>query len=165
MTPPYGCYEYLSPNPTATMALGQCLGTRLQACDIVALHGDLGTGKTVLTQGVGRGLGITGRIVSPTFVLANEYVTPAGLRLRHVDCYRLPTGNTRSEAANLGLDEWLADDQCVLVIEWADRIPALLPTERLTLTLHHGHIPEERRIHIRATGARYVTLLADLNLV
>ncbi len=159
MSPKTTCHEWISTSPADTMAWGKCLGKQLQAGDVVALYGDLGTGKTALTQGLGSGLGVAGPVVSPTFVLANEYRTASGLYLRHVDCYRLPAANTLLEVENLGLDEWLADMQCVLVIEWADRIQELLPTERITLLLQHGNAPECREIQFWASGSRYVELL------
>lgn len=153
------CHEWVSTSPAATRALGQRLGEQLQAGDILALHGDLGAGKTVLTQGLGLGLGVEDRIVSPTFILANEYMTPSGLCLRHIDCYRLSADHTGLEVAHLGFGEWIEDLQGVLVIEWADRIPELLPREHMVLALHHGDTPESRIIRIRASGSRYVSLL------
>ncbi len=153
--------EWVSTGPAATQTLGQHLGERLRAGDVLALQGDLGTGKTTLIQGLGRGLRIEERIVSPTFVLVNEYMTPAGLCLRHADCYRLSVANTGMEVAHLGFDEWLADRQGILVVEWADRIPELLPRDLLVLALHHGDNPESRVIRLQAAGTRYVGLLQE----
>ncbi len=81
-------------NADVTRALGRLLGTVLKAGDVVALTGELGAGKTCLTQGIAEGLGISGeyRITSTTFTLVNEY--PGRLTLYHVDVYRLPGRRT-----------------------------------------------------------------------
>jgi tRNA threonylcarbamoyladenosine biosynthesis protein TsaE len=112
----------------------------------VALSGELGAGKTTLTQGIAVGLGIAARVTSPTFTLVNQY--PPGARrllLVHIDTYRLGSDSASplAEAAELGLDEIFADaplpdshsDGAVVVIEWAERIAELLPADTLYITL------------------------------
>ena len=142
---PYTLTVYLAV-PAATHAFGQQLGATIPAGQIVALTGDLGAGKTTLAQGIAAGLGITGRVTSPTFTLINQYNPGTrNLLLVHIDTYRLGEGATsaEAEAANLGLDEIFADaaqpdshsNGAVVVIEWAERIADLLPANTLYITL------------------------------
>ncbi|MBI4635907.1 MAG: tRNA (adenosine(37)-N6)-threonylcarbamoyltransferase complex ATPase subunit type 1 TsaE [Candidatus Rokubacteria bacterium] len=121
----------VSSSAEETAAAGERLGKTLGPGAVVALTGELGAGKTCFIQGVARGLGVTARATSPTFVLVNEY--RGRLPVHHVDAYR-----TRSlaELQDLGLDE-LFDGDGVTLVEWADRLLALLPA---------------RTIHVRITG-------------
>lgn len=146
-----------------TQRLGAALGRLLRADAIVTLAGDLGAGKTTFVQGLGMGLGVTATITSPTFVLINRYRTADGRRLEHADCYRL--ANAPLEMWDAGLsDLFLSDD--VVVVEWADRIPGLLPPEHLEITIDHGD-GDRRRFTLKAHGPRYAEILrqlqADLN--
>jgi tRNA threonylcarbamoyladenosine biosynthesis protein TsaE len=105
-----------------TRALGQSLAAELAPDGVLLLSGDLGAGKTVLTQGLAEGLGIDPREVqSPTFTLIREHEGPGG-RLIHVDLYRLDPGET----AALGIEELLAGPG-VKVVEWAERLPFEVP--------------------------------------
>ena len=104
-------------SPAETQALGRCLARVLRAGDIVGLEGDLGTGKTVLVQGLAAGLGVTGRVHSPTFVLHHRY--PGPVPLEHYDLYRLG----KSDWRDAGLDDPAPGS--ITVIEWADRGAAL----------------------------------------
>ncbi|HIQ04292.1 MAG TPA: tRNA (adenosine(37)-N6)-threonylcarbamoyltransferase complex ATPase subunit type 1 TsaE [Anaerolineae bacterium] len=139
-----------------TQVVGAVLGRLLQAGDILAVVGDLGTGKTCLTQGIGRGMGITRPITSPTFTLINEYYPPPPAPpLFHVDLYRLQDAST--EAVDIGLLE-LLDEAGVCVIEWADRARGLLPPSHLWIELQWQQ-DETRRIQFTAYGVRYHDLL------
>ncbi|HSN78710.1 MAG TPA: tRNA (adenosine(37)-N6)-threonylcarbamoyltransferase complex ATPase subunit type 1 TsaE [Anaerolineae bacterium] len=115
-----------------TEALGAALGRLLQPGDVLALVGDLGAGKTCLARGVARGLGIDEPVTSPTFILVAEYSSAAGFPLYHADCYRLE--QAAAEAQAIGLDELLLDDG-VAIVEWAERIEAMLPTDHLRITI------------------------------
>src|SRR5436853_1049828 len=108
-------------SPEETDAAGARLGETLGPGDVVALTGELGAGKTCFTQGLARGLGVTGRTVSPTFVLVNEY--RGRVPVHHVDAYR--TGSL-TELLDLGIEELLSGDG-VTVVEWADKLLPLLP--------------------------------------
>lgn len=144
---------WVSSGPTCTQTWGQRLGACLQPGDLLALHGDLGAGKTTLVQGIARGMGITARVASPTFVLVSEYATPDGGLLRHLDCYRLPMAEARRQAIHLGLLDWLQDADSVLIIEWAERIAPLLPCTHLEVRL--GPVPaepEHRQVSFQARG-------------
>jgi tRNA threonylcarbamoyladenosine biosynthesis protein TsaE len=141
-----------------TQQLGAQLGALLEGDAIVTLTGDLGAGKTTFTQGLGAGLGVKGAITSPTFVLINRYRCADGRALQHADCYRL--ANAPLEMWDAGLsDLFLSDD--VVVVEWADRIPGLLPSEYLDVLFEHGD-GDHRRIILTARGARYAALLREL---
>lgn len=142
-----------------TEALGNRLGDRLEPGDVLALVGDLGAGKTCLTRGIARGLGITEPVTSPTFILIAEYATPRGFRLYHADCYRLGDA-ALAEAADIGLED-LLDGAGVCVVEWAERIAGLLPPDHLRIDLAAPG-PNTRRLHFRATGPRAARLLQSL---
>jgi len=128
--------------PEETEAAGARLAAQLGPGDVVALTGELGSGKTCFIQGLARGLGVAGRATSPTFVLINEY--RGRLPVYHVDAYR-----TRSlaELQDLGLEE-LFDGEGVTVVEWADRLEPLLPARAVRVHLE-GVGDEPRRITIR----------------
>lgn len=117
------------PDEQATRALGQRLGSAARAGDVVALHGELGAGKTTLVHGLAAALAIAGPVPSPTFVLVREY--EGRLRLWHVDAYRLADSD---EALAIGLDECLPGDG-VTCVEWAERIADLLPASTLSVSL------------------------------
>lgn len=120
-----------------TRALGASLARQLAPAGVLLLDGDLGAGKTVLAQGIARGLGINEREVqSPTYTLIREHLGERG-RLIHVDLYRLDG----EQVLGLGLDELLAE-QAVKVIEWADRLPFVVPG---ALRLELVRLPDGRR--------------------
>jgi tRNA threonylcarbamoyladenosine biosynthesis protein TsaE len=144
-----------SGSPERTRALGRALGRAARPGTVLALVGELGAGKTLLTKGVADGLGVTSVVNSPTFVLMNEH--PGRLRLYHIDAYRL---EDPIEAVEAGLlDERQADG--VTVIEWADRLDGWLPTERLDLALAFGGDSERRAISWRAHGSAHEALAAE----
>jgi len=114
-----------------TLELGFLLGTLLQEGDVVALGGELGSGKTWFTKGIARGLGVSPETVvtSPSFALVNEY--PGRVTLFHMDIYRL---ENLTELFSAGIEEYLHGGG-VAVLEWADRWPEILPEEALTVKL------------------------------
>ena len=129
-----------------TRALGEELGREvLQAGDVVVLTGELGTGKTALAQGVGRGLGVDGPVVSPTFTLVREY--EGRVRLCHVDFYRL---ERMQEIHELGIEEQL--EESVTLIEWGEVAATALPTGRLDVRITAGAGPDERIIELVPLG-------------
>ena len=131
-----------------TQAFGEKLGRALRAGDVVALHGELGTGKTTLIQGLARGLGLGADAVkSPTFVLMREY--PGAVPLIHIDGYRLEGAPS---VAWLDLD-LMFSPQKITVIEWAERFEGLLPEDAVALHLAHVSA-NRRRITVSGTGLR-----------
>lgn len=124
-----------------TKKLGEKIANRLivrglqQKAKILALSGDLGSGKTTFVQGFARGLGIAGRIISPTFILMRKYSIklqnskiPKLQYFYHVDLYRLEN-EVEKEAVNLGLTDIWGRDENVVVIEWAEKIKNLIPPQ------------------------------------
>ncbi|MEM6452325.1 MAG: tRNA (adenosine(37)-N6)-threonylcarbamoyltransferase complex ATPase subunit type 1 TsaE [Cyanobacteria bacterium P01_D01_bin.105] len=135
------------PNIQATQALGRSLGEQLPAGSVLLLKGDLGTGKTTLVQGLGKGLGISD-IDSPTFTLINEY-TSGRLPLYHIDLYRL----SETEADAMHLETYWEGEEVepgIVAIEWSERLK-YLPPEPIELAL--SYLPEGRRADLRAPMA------------
>jgi tRNA threonylcarbamoyladenosine biosynthesis protein TsaE len=151
--------EFASRNPEQTRRLGARLGALLRGGDVVCLEGPLGSGKTCLAQGVGRGWGVGQTLTSPTFVLVREYARPDGtLRLYHVDFYRISGAD---EALGLGIDELLGDEHAVFIIEWAERARSLIPPDHLWVQLDFAdHADQSRRaLYFLAQGDRHTELL------
>ena len=126
-------------NEEETSKFGFELGQNLQKGDLVALIGDLGTGKTALTKAIARGMGIAETITSPTFTIVQEY-TSGRLPLYHFDVYRI---SDPEEMFELGYEEYFFGDG-VCVIEWADLIEELLPEEAKIIRLEYGNSESER---------------------
>jgi tRNA threonylcarbamoyladenosine biosynthesis protein TsaE len=127
--------------------LGQKLSTHLRAGDLVLVNGPLGAGKTVLAQGVGAGLGITG-ITSPTFVISR--VHKAAVPFIHVDAYRL----VDSDNPNLYLDDLDLDIAgSITLIEWGGAESARLSQDRLEISIDRSD--EARKVKIKAVGTRW----------
>jgi len=131
-----------------TRAVGRALGERAQPGTVIALEGDLGAGKTVLAKGIGDGLAVATRVTSPTFILLASH-GGGRLPLWHADLYRL---GDASEIEQLGLDEILEGDG-VVVVEWAERFPEILPTDHLRVKLDGDG--DERTLVLEATGPRH----------
>ena len=127
-----------------TIALGERLAASLPPGTVVALSGDLGAGKTALTKGIARGLGVEDTITSPTFTLVNEHAARDGRRLYHVDLYRL---DRPQQAVEIGIEEELAPDGWT-IIEWAEKLGDVLPAD--AARIHIEIVGEnERKITIR----------------
>lgn len=148
--------EITSRTPQETEQIGSFLGSMLAKGDIIALSGELGTGKTTLVRGLARGIGLEeGEVASPSFTLVNEYEGP--LRLFHIDLYRL-----EDEKELLGIDyEEYIKGEGVVVIEWADRIPRAVPRDALWITLRYLGA-ECRQIVLQAQGDRYKAMIEEL---
>jgi tRNA threonylcarbamoyladenosine biosynthesis protein TsaE len=150
-------YTFLSNSPAATSGLGKKVGERLKDGSIVALIGELGCGKTLLTRGICAGLGVPVRQVnSPTFVLVNEY--QGRLPVFHMDLYRL---GEIAEGLEIGLLDYLGRESGVIVVEWAEKILSLLPDDHLKVQFHILSA-RKRRIVLSATGHRFSSLLRGL---
>ena len=140
----------------ATHALGKSIGRSCEGGEVIALIGQLGTGKTCLVRGVAVGLGVSQEsVASPTFALIHEY--RGRVPVCHVDLYRLE----KHEAEHgLGLEEY-TEPPSVTLIEWADKAPAVLPRNHLKIVLEH--LGGDRRcIALHAQGARYEALVARI---
>lgn len=140
-----------------TINIGKSIAKNLKADDVICLFGDLGSGKTVLTKGIGQGLGIrSASINSPSFVLIRQY-TQSRLPLYHFDLYRL---KEPSDIMYLAYEEYL-DAGGVVVIEWADRLRNLMPQEFLKIELSIRY-DTQRLLEFSAFGRRYKELLRSL---
>lgn len=150
-------------NATETQRLARILAKELRPAArarVIALQGELGAGKTTFAQGFARALGVTERVVSPTFVIMKTY----GLRPRvkdknkrikddnkifrrlvHIDCYRL---RSSKDILHLGFKEILKDKDAIILIEWTDRIKKILTRDTIWITLTHGVKPHQRIIAI-----------------
>jgi tRNA threonylcarbamoyladenosine biosynthesis protein TsaE len=146
--------QVVSRSSVETEVLGEEVGRLLEAGDIVCLYGELGSGKTVLTKGMARGLGVTSErtVRSPSFVFMHRY--RGRVPMYHADLYRL---DGPADLEDIGLREFLGGDG-VAVIEWADKLDASLPAERLDITLAH-QTEETRLVTITPRGPRYHHLL------
>lgn len=147
--------EFISRSSEQTRRAGMRLGELLQPGDVICLIGDLGAGKTTLVQGISAGWGSLDSVSSPTFVLVNVYRRPEGQRLFHLDGYRL---SGPAEAEDLDLDVMIENGP--LLIEWADRIEAVLPTSRLWIKMQYID-NEQRDLLITAHGLRYEQMLHE----
>ena len=136
--------EVVSSSPEATEALGEDLARRLKPGAVVALRGGLGSGKTCLTKGLARGLGIAEEVTSPTYTIISEY--PGVLPLYHIDAWRL-SGDEDFE--NTGALELLGG-RGVAVIEWRERVNASLQTDAITVEIEITG-PSERVIRLDFT--------------
>jgi tRNA threonylcarbamoyladenosine biosynthesis protein TsaE len=136
-----------SRTPEETAQAGEALGRTLQEGDVVALYGELGSGKTCFVQGLVRGLGVSAPATSPTFVLVNEY--RGRLPVHHVDAYR--TGSL-TELMDIGLLDLMGGDG-VTVLEWADRAEPLLPARTIRVRIE-GVGDEPRVIGLQIEGER-----------
>lgn len=134
----------LSDSPSRTQEIGRQIGELLAPGTCVALTGQLGAGKTEMVKGIAAGAGVAGDVVvnSPTYVIVNEY--PGRVYIHHIDAYRL---GGAEELEAIGIDEMLAGEGAVL-IEWADRVPEVLPPDCLYISIEHTG-GDERHITMR----------------
>jgi tRNA threonylcarbamoyladenosine biosynthesis protein TsaE len=148
----------VSRSARATHALGRRLGALLQPGDVVALVGDLGAGKTQLVRGACDGARVPAEEVSsPSFAIVATY--HGRIPVHHADLYRI---GDEDELYGTGFGD-LVGGEGALLVEWADRIPAALPEEKLTLTLaHHPRDPDVRRIEVEGVGERHAQLAREL---
>lgn len=122
-------FRFTARSPEETIALGERIGERLRAGDIIAYFGGLGAGKTTLTRGISMGLGLGDEVTSPTFALVNEYrKKDTKLPLIHFDMYRISGG----ELETTGFYDYLEED-CVIAVEWSENIEEELPEGALRI--------------------------------
>jgi tRNA threonylcarbamoyladenosine biosynthesis protein TsaE len=144
--------ERVVAGPEAMRAFGADLAASLTVGDVLLLHGDLGAGKTTLTQGIARALGIRGPVTSPTFTLVSEHRLPKPVRgierLYHLDLYRL---NDPDELESIGYEDYLAPEDGVSIIEWPERAGDWLPDRALIVEILPAG--EDRRlVRLRRLG-------------
>lgn len=129
---------------------GETLANHLSQRDLILLNGDLGAGKTTLSQMIGKALGVKRNINSPTFNIIKSY-QGTNLKLHHMDCYRL-----ENSEEDLGFDEYF-EDEAVILIEWSQFIEEFLPSTHLTINITTIG-DTERSIEMIAEGNHYSTI-------
>ena len=127
-----------------TQLLGARIAAMLEPGDVVLLHGDLGAGKTTLTQGIGSALGMPQLAQSPTFSLMVDTPLPNGAVLRHIDLYRL---EDPAELEALGFEELIGDPDAITLIEWPERASGMLPDAYVLIELDPSG-PDRRTIRV-----------------
>lgn len=136
--------EFICRTTNDTKALGQALGRVVRGGEVIAFRSDLGGGKTTFVKGLAKGMGVTGVVQSPTFVISQIHSAERGLELHHFDFYRLnEPGIMRAELA-----ESLAQPNAVVAIEWDDIVHDILPKDSLRVTLRAHKEDEARTISI-----------------
>ncbi|MEM7235971.1 MAG: tRNA (adenosine(37)-N6)-threonylcarbamoyltransferase complex ATPase subunit type 1 TsaE [Planctomycetota bacterium] len=141
-------YSFVSSSPEETFEAARRLGSRLDGGAVLALHGDLGAGKTTFTRGLTKGLGVFEgeNVSSPTYVLEQIYAGPQ--IVRHYDAYRLAGSD---ELVHLGFLDHVGSED-VIVVEWADRVEEALPPDALSIHFEHDFQGGEESRRIRLTG-------------
>lgn len=141
-----------------TRELAAAMAPLVRAGDVILLAGDLGSGKTVFAQGLGRALGVEGPITSPTFTLIHEYDAPE-LRIMHADLYRL---DRMQEVIDLGIGE-LVDDDAIALVEWGDLAEAAFASDFLEVRFAYVEGEDDtRRLTMRPVGAAWAIRLPAL---
>ena len=136
-------------NEQETIAFGEKLGSFLGAGDLITMEGDLGAGKTTMTKGIGKALGVTRVINSPTFNILKGYT--GRIPLYHLDVYRL-----EGVSQELGFEEYF-DGDGVCVVEWAQFVQDELPEERLEIVIRHTE--DGRIVELTPIGQHYVDIV------
>lgn len=142
-------------SPEETQRLGEIIGKSALPGDVLLLEGKLGAGKTCLTQGIARGLGIDEYVLSPTFVIMREFY--GRLPLYHIDLYRL---DTIEESLDLGLDDYLYGNG-ICVVEWAEKALNILPRKHLMMRIDYLS-DTERIFRMESHGQRYSELAEQI---
>lgn len=148
--------KLISNSAEETLNIGERLGKFVNSGSIICLSGDLGAGKTALTQGIAKGMEVEDYVTSPTYTIINEY--QGRIPLYHFDVYRL---NDVEEMYELGYEEYFFGDGAV-VVEWADIVRDIIPAERLWITILQGKDENTREIILEPTGEAYDKLVKGM---
>lgn len=155
-------YTFTAADVDEMHTVGRRVAELVQAGDVLVLTGPLGAGKTTFTQGFAAGLGVTGPVTSPTFVLSRIHEHPdSGLHLVHVDAYRLEKAD---DLLDLELEDWLPDS--VVVVEWGEGLVEQLSDNILNVTIdrstqqHHTDEHGPRVVDVTTHGPRFTTVNA-----
>jgi len=147
--------EIITKSAKETFKFGKKFAQKLKGGEIIALIGELGSGKTMFVQGVAAGLGIKEKITSPTFVLLKEYKTKISnfqspiSKLVHIDCYRM---KNIEDVESIGIFDYFRRKDIVCLIEWADRIKKILPRDRIEIYFEHLG-KDKRKIKIKISNS------------
>lgn len=135
--------NFVTESPAETEALGEKLAQKLKPGTVLALYGGMGAGKTALTRGIARGLGIENGVCSPTFALIHEYA--GRLPIYHFDMYRVEGWD---DLYSTGFFDYLDAADGVLIVEWSENIENALPDDAVHIRLRQGSTENERMISI-----------------
>lgn len=150
-------YKYLSKSDSDTLNIGKTLAKYLQNKDIIILSGELGAGKTKLTEGILSQFNLQNEICSPTFTIVNEYIKN-DINIYHFDAYRLEDS---TEFYEIGGEEYFEKGICI--IEWGEIISDIIPKEHLKIKIEKDSKQENyRNIYFYSYGKRYETILKKL---
>ena len=145
------------PSEDAMKQFGEKIGGLLIGGECIELVGDVGSGKTTLTKGVAKGLGITETVQSPTFTINRTYDNEKKIRLSHYDFYRLNDPGIMADE----LQESLEDTKTIVIIEWGDIVESVVPAGRLRITFSSPSV-NERHLEITGTGEQAIRLMKGL---
>jgi len=134
-------YAIITKSPEETINFGIDLAKRLKDKDIVALYGELGSGKTQIVKGICKSFGVTQTVNSPTFIIVNEYTGDSGINIYHFDLYRI---KSEDEVINIGFNDYM-NNRGIILIEWAEHAERLLPAGTVKLHLAHTSQSETYR--------------------
>lgn len=151
--------KFKSNSPEETFAFGQSLAKVLGPGQVICLAGDLGAGKTLLVQGLAKGLQIEDAVNSPTFTIVNVY--DAKFPIYHFDLYRL---NYAEELFDIGFYEY-TESNGLSIIEWPDKFPGELPDEYLWIDIKTNETMNERIFHVSARGSLYEKICEELKKI
>ena len=151
-------FTRITESPEQTADLAVMVGKRIREGTIVCMEGDLGAGKTLFVRNLARPLGVEGEVTSPTFSLMNIY--EGFCPILHFDLYRL---ETEEQLEDIGFFEYTEEPEGIVVIEWADKFPAAMPEDYVTVKLERtGKQENERRITFSCVGERNKEFLEEL---
>ena len=133
---------FISKSKEETQKFGEEFAKRLhlRGVTLIALYGELGSGKTTFIQGLAKGLGIKKRIISPTFIIVKTYKLQNQKFFYHIDLYRV---QSMDDIKGLGIDEIIDNTQNIVAIEWAEKMGRLLPKKRVDI--YFEYVDEEKR--------------------
>lgn len=138
--------KIISRSDKQTIAIGKELGTACKGGEIFALYGNLGAGKTCLTQGIAKGIGVKNKVNSPTFVIMKMYPVKGHKTIKHfchIDAYRL---SKPQELKAIGALDYIHQSDTITVIEWPERIKKILPKKVISIILKTNPLRPNDRI-------------------
>lgn len=139
-----------------TDKIGKIIGESLKGGTVICLEGDLGAGKTTLTQSIAKGLEVKDYVTSPTFTIIKEY--NGRVNLYHMDAYRL---DSEDDMYDLGYDEYINSDG-VCIIEWASKIKGLIPRSAINITININYENNNRELNIDGEGEQFNIIKEEL---
>lgn len=129
-------FAVITKSTEETIKFGNDLAKKLKDGDVIALYGDLGSGKTQIAKGICSAFGVTDTVNSPTFIVVNEYISQSKIKIFHFDLFRM---KSEDDVINIGFDDYMKN-RGIILIEWPEHIERLLPAD--TIKIHIAHTNE-----------------------